>query len=649
MGFYVCAVLALYLFVSFMGVTTSNVSAVWGTEEERAQVLIGEFRQTRSDEYLRGTPRLLADLRGMARSHYTPLDVTGTRAYQERQQGLGELLISYSRPLHQVLIDVVARQIPLRMGFALVWWMSCLTLFIFLPLWFKRVGLSGRMGVLASIAIFGCSLNAWFSYLPSSLVGNAAMAAVCGLWSIDFLSKNGQRPGRFLIGVVLAIYCGRSAFAVAEYPPWGFPILICIGGVSLLVLWTENRGKNSSRQLILTTSIALASIVLTFIHNRMIYSVVLDTVYPGGRRTTSGDPASFMWSGALSWFMQGNFSRIRGMTNPEMALGPTFLLVPLGFLVLLEHGQFEDTRHVRGSSRRYGTIILGTCAVLMLWATVSWPDAPGLLNPLELIPTIRATQIVSVLALLAFFVIYRNGNSQIVTNPKWMAFGVAFLTIVITSPDIERFRIQYLAGSGRHVGWISLFIVAFLSTLVVIHSQRWKVPILVALLSLASSVTVNPWTLGVGAFEGSAAVDRIIELSKENPSKRWATTGFFQDALMISTGVAQLSGQQPLGPNSDAWLKLDPTASSKDKWNRGQSYVNFQWDGRPGITIWNPSPDVIQIVVNPCRPELDDLDLGWVVTAEEISFDCLRKEATVTWMGAPLNIYQRSVVVLFED
>ena len=102
----------------------------------------------------------------------------------------------------------------------------------------------------------------------------------------------------------------------------------------------------------------------------------------------------------------------------------------------------------------------------------------------------------------------------------------------------------------------------------------------------------------------------IAEPGKTDTTARWASSGFYFDALIMSAGVPQLSGQQFLAPNEPFWEKIDSEKEFSPFWNRGQSYANLQLAPYYKFTIWNPSPDVIQIVGDPCDARFSRVELG---------------------------------------
>lgn len=633
---------AIFCLVVWFELTTSHVGILVGDDAERAQVIFGKPRAERSDEYLRGTPRMVASLGQIPLRNYTPLDVTGSVEYRDLGRSLNSRLLEFSRSPHVVLADLVGRLLPVEKSFALQWWLSTFTLLVAFPIWFRLLGLAAVHGALAGLSVVFCTVNMWFSNLPVFLLSHALVAALCGIAAIRLLVGESNWKWSLPMAIALSFYAGRSAFTVAEYPPWGLPIIALVAVCSLAAVVPLLKSRRGRLSCLLFVGIGVGAALVNLIHNQSLYDIVLNTEYPGKRRTTGGNADTQVWGGILSWMMQGDRSRRLGLTNPEMALGPTFLMLSVAAALCVSG--WRRQKFVRPAA-----VGVTVAAVLLVWSTVRWPSYLQVMNPLVLIPAARSSQIAGVIALVSLFLLLGDVPRERIRAAIPVASTAALLVIVVMAGDVERMRVGYLQEADVTLTWVSILIAAMVTFLVVRQHKKLLTGVLVSGLTVASSLFVNPMVVGLGPLNESKARDAMISLSRGTPELRWATTGFFQDALMTSTGVPQLSGQQPLGPNSDAWRKLDPTEASRDAWNRGQAYVNFQWDGRPGITIWNPSPDVIQVVINPCRPELDDLDLGWVVTADEIYFDCLRKETTVTWMGAPLNIYRRSAVAMFEE
>jgi hypothetical protein len=160
------------------------------------------------------------------------------------------------------------------------------------------------------------------------------------------------------------------------------------------------------------------------------------------------------------------------------------------------------------------------------------------------------------------------------------------------------------------------------------------------ILIFAGTLFVNPITVGLGPLRNSDALQTLQNLAKTDTTARWASSGFYFDALIMSSAVPQVSGQQFLAPNKKEWHKIDPSEKFLEFWNRGQSYVNFQLAPGNSFTIWNPSPDVIQVVGDPCDKRFAQIHLNWFVVSENINSECLLLRKKTTWLEGDLFIFQ---------
>lgn len=637
--FYVVVITVIYLLVVLLGLTTSHTSIIYGSVEERSTVLLGEPRNQRSDEFLRGSPRVIASLQEIPLQNYTPLDYTGSGKFRDAQSNLLGKVVRWTAPIHEVIVSEVGRRLPLSMGFSLQWWSSHVLLLVVCPIWFILLGRSGRAGAYCALAVLLAAPSVWFSNLPSFLLANAVGAAV-GLLSISQIVQRMRYSARAVpVVILMGIYAGRMAFTAAQYPPWGFPVLGLVGLVSLGALWSKLRVRSNLKFLAGFIVASVAGISLVWLHNRMLYSVVLDTVYPGKRRVGGGSSESFSWSGAMAWFLQSPFARARDVGNPEYAIGPTFLLIPALLLALRQRSQPPV------DEQKFRAPLLAGLAWLIAvisWAQYKWPSTlVNSFNPLTWVPGNRASQIAGVMVIPLLFLVIGQRLGEAERFKLGEALVVSFSVAAFTAGGINALKAAILAEADNSVVvWSVIFSVIVTFFLLAVKQFDLRIAGLMVFLA-SSAILVNPLTRGLGAYEKSEAKSTIQRLAKERPYDRWATTGFFEDALMISTGVAQLSGQQPLGPNMDAWRLIDPEDEFINSWNRGQSYVNFAWDSRPNWAIWNPSNDVIQVVISPCSEKLDLVDLGWVVSIQPIVFSCLRERAKVLWMGKDLFIYER--------
>jgi hypothetical protein len=343
--------------------------------------------------------------------------------------------------------------------------------------------------------------------------------------------------------------------------------------------------------------------------------------------------------GALSWMMQTDYARKSGFTNPEMAYGPTILLVAAAALLVFAWSRKDNTRGVLPS-----TLGFFFASIVVIWGQSTWPELLTKFNPLILVPGPRASMIVSILALIlighavstfAFQAPWQQFNQKIAA----MALVMFLIAAMWSAEDVEWLRLNFFGNIAPWKGFLSLIISSFIVALFFAIRRRIVTLAMLTALIVLGSIVVNPWTIGLGPLNSSQAVNTVQSLSKQNPTGRWATTGFYLDALMMSSGVPELSGQQYAAPDKATWGRIDPQSNFEEFWNRGQAYINFQLSPDQGFSIWNPSPDVIQVVGDPCDENFRRLGIKFYISENDFSADCVESKTTITWMGNNSYIY----------
>lgn len=639
-GIYLIAVLGFYVILIGARITTSHTGMIFGSQNERSNVILGSPRPERSDEFLRGSPLLIASIRGTSSDERTPLELTNSLQDESERFGLRSISEWLATP-DQLLVRFLVSLLPLEFAFASVWWSSHLLLFIALPLWFKLLGGRLRSAVLTCVAISFCPPSAWFSYLPVLLTANAAAGISCFLLCFKVADSDlRHRWAKVGAVVILATLAARYAFTTIQYPPWGIPIFLVCAGISSGWFF-ENRPLLKRVWIWLVAAGAGTGFaLLTFLANRELYKATLATVYPGQRRSIGASADAPFLGGSLSWMMETSFARTRGFTNPEFAFGPTVLLVAVfGLLVLLL---------LTKSSLRSGvgtTVGLAITSLIILWGQVTWPEALRTFNPMVLVPGSRATMIVSVLSLILLGHAVSTHSftpPQNINRSALLAVGLSFglFGAVWTAGDVEWLRANYYVGVEPWKGFVSITVASSLVALYVASRFRQMIHLLSVVMIVLSTILVNPWTIGLGALNHSEAMTTVQRISESNPSGRWATSGFYVDALMVSAGVPQLSGQQFGAPNRPAWTVLDPDNQFEENWNRGQSYINFQLAPSQTFSIWNPSPDVIQVVGDPCESRFSNAGLQFLISEQSFTTECSRVVATIRWIGNEYYIHQ---------
>ncbi len=620
------------------GVTTSHSSVFTGDASEKSHTLIGAARHVRSDEFLRGTPEHVARIRGVKSETKTPFDVANHKSDLGNKSNSYKKILNFLSSPEDRIFQALQKFLPLEQSFALNWWWGIYLLFLALPAWFALLGGSIRGGALTAIALLFVTPSAWFSYAPARNIGSAVIGCTYVLLALKVLVTKFPSAVRYFGASCLVTFGAISLVGLAQYPPWGFPILAVLLSITIPLYLRRNRLTLPTAHVLIICGLGAVVAATQWLANKTQYTVTLNTVYPGNRRSSGGSGGGPFLGGSISWLLQTNFARTRDYMDPEKSYGPTILFIPYLALVSMYWQHRKEFRQL------YGAVAASVFFVIFaLWSQAEWPSSLLHFNPLVLVTPGRVSQILGALVILllghALSTFARSSKTSDGSHlvPLFVALGI----IIFSVRDVEWLRTTYYIGAPPWKSFISILGSALLGAILVSRVRSQVKLIILASACVATSIFVNPITVGLGPLSHSHAVTTLQELSRTDQTMRWATTGFYEDALMVASGVPQMTGQQNYGPDYKTWELLDPQRNFESAWNRSQTYINFQWDIGKEVNIWNPSPDVIQVVLDPCEPRLDRLQLGWIITPHQISSSCAILTKTVKWMSADLFIYQR--------
>lgn len=630
---YSIGLLLFILILSFLKLSTASLPfSSDGTDD--ARVLVNKIRNTRSDDFLRGFPRWISYQRGG-----TPDSILDYSESLVAMKNTGspasfviENVIVLPDEAIQKFIDFIA---PLEVRFSFREWLVYLRIFLVLPLYFMVVGLRGRVGVVAAIAISMTPLSLWFGGSAAAMTAAVLLPlALCGLFVRIYTSTHHQR---LLLLIILGIYAGKYAFYAIDYPPWKWPLFLVFSTLTFATLLSEFKYKQVIKAVMFLLIPVIFFQLIRWRISHAQYATTLDTVYPGNRRAVGGGGYGNPMSGAITWFMETDESRNKGMVNPEFAFSLNSLvwIIWIAAPVLLIKKRGLDVLNGLIAS----LIPLG---VVILWVTSTWPPVATKYNPLTFVTTDRAGQIIGVIVLLLIIII--SSIKPDLTFKERMLLGClsGFIVLLVSIPDSVYWNKYFYGTRPVELIWASCFVLGVCVFLFFAIRQPVLSVLPLLVFSGLSGLKIQPITVGLGPLVSSPLAKEIREIRKSDSGGVWASDPFWGDALVMAQGVHMLSGQQPLGPNREAWDLLDPTHQFEDKWNRGQSYVHFTWDiNRLDILISNPNPDIINVLTSPCNPILGLLGLKYIMS-NSAQGPCLEKISDHTWMAKPVTIYRVS-------
>lgn len=638
LGFFLVLVVAAYLICIATGSTSSSIGVLSETGQVDSGVKLGTPRPIRSDEFLRASPERIGTLTTATPiSLKTPLDFTGSDEFQQSTTSFSYLVTKWSAPDYVIFAETVAL-LPPAQAFAAYWWLYTAVLLLTLPLLLVLLRVPVPLALVGTLLTTISAPVAWWSEWPSVPLAIASAGSLAVVVGIRCVTRPGPRSRKWLaLGAMLLFFGGSEASRLPViYQPWSLPVtvlFVAVIGTAVLASRGHMRPKIAALAFAALVGITLAA--NTLLQQRKLFEIMASTVYPGARRSTGFD-GSFPWSGPIVWKLQQLPNGAVAVGNQsELAIGLLALGLMAFVLVLVAPKPLR-------SHTPYGPALAGVIVfvVFLSWSLAEWPFELLKFNPLVFVPGTRMIQILGPLAAIVFTLALAVSRSTPVSSrSRRIYIASGGLIGVVTIASCNQFRISALPSMLPRDVWVSAAIGVIV--IVVACTAKNVVTALLPLLVFAIALVyaANPLMVGTGALTNSP-IAKAITTASASSNGRWASDGIFSDALILAAGAPQLSGQLGPGPNEDAWRVLDPSASMKNEWNRGSSYVTFNWTSSEKAVISNPTPDVVQVAISPCSPSVRNLGLEWILTAQTISAPCVHMVASGNWQGAELHIYK---------
>jgi hypothetical protein len=374
-------------------------------------------------------------------------------------------------------------------------------------------------------------------------------------------------------------------------------------------------------------------------------SAIMNTTYPGTRRSTGGDaPTGFL---ASSWFglkYVQEPEELRGRVLPNESEASSFLLLGCFLLPALP----LLWSRIVGADRRLKGALVGALAAMALVGAHMYLSVPGPLarvTLLDRVPPQRAIiglGMASLLAAVCVGTLLAQAGTD-VGRGRRAACGAITAAVavgyVVALSDLYQ-------QAGAPVGRNST-LAALLAAAIVSGTFFWRPTVgigALAAVGVAVSLSVNPLTRGLDMVTDAPltlAVERIDAESGDDPGA-WLNTIDMSVPALAAAGVQDVSAVN-LYPDHDAWKLLDADASDEDLWNR---YAHTRWTLDPAAsqpTVGLLANDTVAITIDPCAPELDRLEVRHVVTSKPVDARCLALvERTTALDGGPALIYERT-------
>jgi hypothetical protein len=534
---------------------------------------------------------------------------------------------------------------PIGVQFAWNWWRTSILLLLALPLLLRLIGVRWSFAIVGTFLTWLSAPVQWWSYYPIESIGPAAFGGLLVLAGLRVARTAGTSKIQLWIGALIAALGGAQVpIVLSSYIIWSAPVVVFVIAITMGAVIGSNADVRS--RILITCSASAAAALATalwLVNYRAAAAIILNTVFPGSRRSEGSTQAPH-WAGDVIWTFQDHVNAFASGNPSELAIGFIGAGIISGVVIFVPF-KWSHLDHVDRSTRVAAKVGFVMFAIFLLWTLTVWPDIASNLNPLKFVLPDRMLQILGPLCMI-LFALALEFSSVVANHRTWrtaaiMGGVVACVLSLQSASELKLGALPFLTNSDV---WISGAFFAFAITAPFLFRQihgrvRMLLLLPILLFSIFTVYSVNPIQQGTGALTDSPIAQSIRD-NNQAAAGRWATDGVFNDALILAAGVPELSGQQGVGPNEAAWRVLDPDLLNKNAWNRGASYISFAWTNENVASFSNPSPDIISVAVSPCSESVRDLGLKWILTTGQLDQSCLRYAGEDYWKGQMLRTYE---------
>lgn len=556
---------------------------------EPTELLAGELRPLRSDDWMVGIPIALAQ------AHHDP-----PFPRVNRNIGLGQDLISSDAPIaHWTTLFrpfVWGYFIGDDAGVAWMWWSQILGLVAVLFA-LLRVAAPARpvLAASATLLVFAAPFFQFWAFLPARFVAYAGLATLAAIGVV----RAGSAPAR--AGHALLLAWALGCLGLALYPPYQLPLAQLAVLVFAVTAWQErSRWRDRSGAVLAALSaaaLATAAIGMAFVFDaRETLDTMLATAYPGERVNLGSDlPLWRIFAHALV------LGRAVDDWSPTLniAEGASFwLLFPVTGAVAL-------WRAAQGHRDPLALALFAYLVLLVVFATLGLPAWLAKLTGLSWAQPARTLVAMGVAdALLLVRVLgARDAPRPPITATAALVAAWAALLLWVGRDVVAGF-----ASVGW--GWIAAAILANAALAFALlrtgRPERWLAG--AALVFLATTLHYNPLVRGGTRFlRDNPLSQQILELDDAADGESvWISYGPPYPANLFRVlGVRAITGVHPV-PQLALWRPLDPDGANARVYNR-YAHVTARSAGMPGVRFRLASPDSFELIVEPGAPELQAL------------------------------------------
>ena len=281
--------------------------------------------------------------------------------------------------------------------------------------------------------------------------------------------------------------------------------------------------------------------------------------------------------------------------------------------------------------------------LLLIWVFFDLPDLVRNFLLLNYSPTARAIIVFGLLnQILIFYFLTQvkiEKSLDFVIFASIYAFSI-FCAYFYWITSLKSANPDFLSNWGIGI-WVSLAVSVMLFLLLL--QKELAFCVLFLAFSWVSTFSVNPLYRGMSIILSSEMSEAVRNINDTDHGRSlWITYDNLIMANYLAANGAHVLNSTQYSPQNELWGKLDPSGKYTEVYNR---YAHIAVTTAPEIKkidfLLNQD-DVINIVINPCNPKLQELGVSYYVFPSRVEYDCLQLVKRVKFKRSSFFIYQRT-------
>lgn len=630
-------VLAIFL-LSLSATRISGSSIGWynlhfqGDEIEDPNLLFGEVRAIRSDEWLVQTPWILSQVN----NNFTSINTTFGSGLEASLMGVPvKNWTGIFRPQFWTFF-----LLPVEQAFSIYWWFKSVILLI--GLYWVAMRLSknniGFSILISATFLFSPFFQWWYS---TSAIDLAAYGLL--IFSSLITVFEAQTRKKVILGALGTVFFS-ICFALFLYPAFQIPIILI---VIFLVLGygLENKFYEKTKSkiipIILISLTILGLLYVFFISFQPAIQLIQSTEYPGNRISTGG---GMKWVNLVDGvynlqFLKNNIELIPYMGN--VCEGSSFVFISIFCLPILIFTEVQRVRENKGIDWLFISLIVGE-VFLLAWCVIGFPSILAKITLLNQVPPRRALiglGFVNILTIVRYLTNGYQSKDNYIKNLYLFTAILVFIFFVWYGLNLSQNNPSFIQS---WVKIISLSIIVGLLVFFLLMKNKIVFSTIFLLFSISSSFSVNPLYRGLSPLIDTDFSKEISLIENEKKERKWISF----NSSYISNYVAANGGHVYNGtffyPDLKTMKKLDTENDDLNIYNR-YSHVVFSnaSEHTKNVVFTLNSPDSFTISISPCNPLIDSLNINTFVFTKPVQYSCLKPISVIDNKNNDLFLYER--------